>query len=304
MQGSGMFAIESVISSTIPPGGKLLALINGAYGERLLPMSQRLNIDHTALTYPDHQPIEPGAVAARLAADPGITHVAIVHWETTSGIINPIEAIGAVVQEAGKVYIVDAMISFGGTALDIPAAGIDYLISSANKCIEALPGFAFVLARLATLRQTEGYARSLVLDLFEQWQTLEQTNQFRFTPPIQVLLACHQALLELEAEGGIAARAARYHRMHALLVSEMERLGFQTYLPPYLQCPVVIAFRYPDHPAFDFATFYERVHQKGYVVYPGKVANTFRIGTMGHVFEPEVRGLIAAIQETIQEIES
>ena len=212
MQGSGTFAIESVISSAIPRDGKLLVLVNGAYGRRIAQMARVHGIDTVTLETPENRKFLPDAVAERLAASDGITHVAMIHCETTTGIVNPIEEIGAAVKQAGAVYIVDAMSSFGAIPVDLAAAQIDFLISSANKCIEGVPGFGFVLARRSRLLEAKGRARTLSLDLHAQWAGLESDGQFRFTPPTHALLAFHQALLELEAEGGVAGRAGALSR--------------------------------------------------------------------------------------------
>ncbi len=304
MQGSGTFGIESVIGSVIPPAGKLLAVTNGAYGRRIEQIARVLRIDYCAVSDPEDAPSDLDQVRQALADDPAITHIAAVHCETTSGLINPIEAIGSIANAAGKTFIVDAMSSFGAIPLDIAAAGIDYLISSANKCIEGVPGFAFVLARRDTLVATEGWARSLSLDLLAQWRELERSRQFRFTPPTHTLLAFRQALLELEAEGGVVGRAARYRANYATLIAGMRALGFQEYLQPERQSYIITSFVYPNHPRFDFATFYALLHDRGYIIYPGKVGNAdcFRIGTIGRIFEADVRGLLGAIQATLEEM--
>src|SRR5262249_28339717 len=258
MQGSGTFAVESVLGSVIPPNGKLLALVNGAYGRRIAQIADVLKIHCTTLTLPEESALDLDMVAQVLTTDSAITHIAAVHCETTSGIINPIEAIGALARVHAKGYIVDAMSSFGAVPIDLQAAAIDYLISSANKCIEGVPGFAFVLARQSALAATEGYARSLSLDLLAQSRELEHSGQFRFTPPTHALLAFHQALIELEGEGGIAGRAARYRANYVALVAGMRELGFREYLAPEDQGYIITSFRYPDDPAFSFGVFYER----------------------------------------------
>ena len=299
MQGSGTFGIESVISSVIPPNGKLLVIVNGAYGRRMVQMTEILKIPCTAQSYPENECPVPEQVARQLAEEPDITHVAVVHCETTTGILNPVEEIGSIVREAGKQYIVDAMSSFGAVPLNVVTAHIDYLISSANKCIEGVPGFAFIIAREALLHDTEGWARSLSLDLLAQWRGLEGNGQFRFTPPTHALLAFHQALLELEAEGGVEGRATRYHQNHKVLMRGMREMGFVPYLSEDRQSHIITTFHYP--PDFDFADFYTRLSQRGYLIYPGKVthADCFRIGTIGRIFPHDVEGLLAAIRAVL-----
>ncbi|HEY53644.1 MAG TPA: 2-aminoethylphosphonate--pyruvate transaminase [Caldilineae bacterium] len=304
MQGSGTFGMEAVVSSVTPPDGKWLVIINGAYGKRLNLIATTLGIPTALLTYPENSAPDPVAVDAALAADAAITNVAVVHCETTTGIINPVEEIGAVVRKHGKRYFVDAMSSFGAVPLDLAAAGIDYLVSSANKCIEGVPGFSFVLARRAALLETEGWARSLVLDLLAQWRGLEANGQFRFTPPTHTLIAFAQALRELEMEGGVDGRAQRYRANYATLLAGMTDMGFETYIQPEDQGYIITSFRYPTHPNFSFETFYERLNDKNYVIYPGKVsdADCFRIGSIGRIFPSDVRDLLAAIRETLVEM--
>jgi 2-aminoethylphosphonate-pyruvate transaminase len=244
------------------------------------------------------------AVENVLREDASITHVAVVHCETTTGIVNPIEEIGRVVHEAGRVYIVDAMSSFGAIPINAPRCQIDYLVSSANKCIEGVPGFAFVLARRAVFEKTEGYARSLSLDLYDQWKGLEGNGQFRFTPPTHAILAFHQALVELEEEGGVPGRAERYARNHETLVHGMRAMGFREYLSPEKQGHIITSFRYPESPSFDFGTFYGKLNERDFVIYPGKVsdADCFRIGSIGRIFEADVRALLLAIREVLDEM--
>ncbi|MBI2422480.1 MAG: 2-aminoethylphosphonate--pyruvate transaminase [Candidatus Hydrogenedentes bacterium] len=304
MQGSGTFSVEAVLSSTVRPDGKVLVVINGAYGERIKKMCAVLKIAHVALDFPENTAPDAAAVKQALADHPGITDVAIVHCETTTGIFNPIEEIGRVVHAAGARYFVDAMSSFGAVPVDFEAARIDYLVSSANKCIEGVPGFGFVIARKAALLETEGWARSLSLDLLAQWKGLEANGQFRFTPPTHVLLAFHQALLELDAEGGVAGRAARYQANYAIVVRGMEALGFKTYLRPDQRGYIITSFLYPEHPNWDFNRFYELLNDRDYVIYPGKVSNAdcFRIGNIGRVFAADMHGLIAAVRDVVQEM--
>ena len=305
MQGSGTFAVESAISSTIPPDGKLLVIINGAYGRRIEQIARVLKIDCVALTFPEDSQPALSDIEAALTADQQITHVAVIHCETTTGLVNPIEPIGLLAQKHGKRYLVDAMSSFGAVPFDLADCAIDYLISSANKCIEGVPGFAFVLARREALLATEGYARSLSLDLLSQWRGLEADGQFRFTPPTHVLLAFQQALDELDEEDGVEGRGRRYRANHETLVAGMRAIGFEEYLKPELQGYIITSFRYPTDPHFNFKEFYERLSTQGFVIYPGKLshADCFRIGTVGRIRESDVRDLLIAIQATLDEMD-
>jgi len=208
------------------------------------------------------------------------------------------------VRAAGRRFMVDSMSAFGGVPLNVGAAEIDFIISSSNKCIEGVPGFSFVIARGEALQECKGRARTLVLDLYAQWEGLEKDGQFRFTPPTHALLAFHQALLELEQEGGVEARAARYGANHDYVIKDMRSLGFKAFLPDALQGNIITSFYYPEDPKFDFADFYSRLNARGYVIYPGKVssASCFRIGHIGRMDINDARDLISAVRGVLQEM--
>lgn len=305
MQGSGTFGVEAVISSVLPRDGKLLVIINGAYGERTATMAARHNIATTLLRWDENQLPDLATIDQALESDPAITHVAVVHCETTAGILNPVARIGEIVKRHGREFIVDAMSSFGAIPLQLAEAGIDYLISSANKCIEGVPGFAFVLARREALLKTAGRARTLSLDLLAQWQGLEKDGQFRFTPPTHALLAFDQALKELEAEGGVSGRGQRYAENHRVLLEGMKALGFRPYLSPEVQSYIITTFHYPTDSGFVFAEFYQRLFDKGFVIYPGKLTkrNCFRIGNIGRIGKNEILGLLAGIRDVLKEMQ-
>lgn len=305
MQGSGTFGIESVISSVIPPRGKLLVLVNGAYGERMAKMARIYKIPLAIQQCPENSLPDLDELSVTLSADPLITHVAAVHCETTTGILNPIREIGGVVKGYDRAYIVDAMSSFGAYLIPVETLGIDYLLSSSNKCIEGVPGFSFVLANKSALKQTRGYARTLAMDLYAQWEGLEKDGQFRFTPPVHALLAFHQTLIELEAEGGVASRGERYRANYEMTVQGMQSLGFKPYLSSENRGYTITSFYYPDHPNFSFKTFYEKLSDKGCVIYPGKLshADCFRIGHIGRLDQADVFSLLSAIKETLVEMD-
>lgn len=300
VQGSGTFCVEAVISSVIPADGKLLVLTNGAYGDRIVQMAQVHGIPTAILNYGEVTKATAEPLAGMLEKDPEITHVAVVHSETTTGMLNPIEDIGRIAKQYGKIYIVDAMSSFGGIPMDVAKLQIDYLVSSANKCIQGVPGFGFVIAKTAELLPCKGRARTLSLDLYDQWAAMEQQNgKWRYTSPTHVVRAFYQALLELEAEGGVAKRHARYTRNQQVLAEGMERLGFTALLPKESQSPFITSFYYPKSVKFSFQSFYERLKQAGFVIYPGKIsqADTFRIGNIGEVYPADMERLLAAVEE-------
>ncbi|WP_447826408.1 2-aminoethylphosphonate--pyruvate transaminase [Aeromonas hydrophila] len=298
LQGSGSYVVESVLGSAIGADECLLIINNGAYGARMGEMARCLGLRHHELDCGETTRPEPAAIEAMLVRHPEITHLAMVHCETTTGMLNPLEEVAALCQRRGIRLIVDAMSSFGGIPIDMGRLGIEFLISSANKCIQGVPGFGFVIARRAALAACAGHARSVSLDLHAQWQTMEQQGgKWRFTSPTHTVLAFAQALRELDEEGGIAARHRRYSENQRTLVDGMAALGFAPLLPEQWQSPIIIAFYSPAHPDYRFADFYQRLKAQGFVIYPGKVsqADCFRIGNIGDVTPARVRDLLAAM---------
>lgn len=304
LQGSGTFGVESVFSTAVPDGGKVLVVSNGAYGERMMAMLKCLRIDFDAYRTGEDTPPDPAEIAARLEADAGISHVAVVHCETTTGIVNPIEAIGQVVRRAGRSYIVDAMSSFGAMPIDFEACGIDFLISSANKCIEGVPGFSLVIAKREPLLANESATRCLSMDLAAQLRGFEKNGQFRYSPPTHSLLAFEQALKELDMEGGIEGRAKRYQRNHEVLIEGMRKLGFTSYLDAGVQSYLITSFHFPNDQAFTFDAFYRNLSDRGMIIYPGKISQVdlFRIGSIGRIFESDVRALLGAIRGALDDM--
>ncbi len=306
MQGSGTFGVESVISSVIPQeNGKLLVIVNGAYGRRIAAMAKTLHIPTLELSYPENSVPDLTEIEETLRLNEAITHVAAIHCETTTGLLNPIEDIGNIVAKYNCVYFVDAMSSFGAVPINIVDSQIYFLVSSANKCIEGLPGFSFVIAHKETILQTEGFARSMSLDLLAQWQGLEKNGQFRFTPPVQVLLAFHQALVEIQEEGGVEGRGKRYAENNKIIIEGMKKLGLEPYLDVDTQSYIITTFPYPEHPNFSFETFYNSLSDKGFVIYPGKLtqADCFRIGNIGRMNASHMHGLLDAVAATFDEME-
>jgi 2-aminoethylphosphonate-pyruvate transaminase len=302
MQGSGTFSVESVISSVIPRNGKLLVLTNGGYGDRIVKMAGQLNIEVVANDSGDLKPPDTAQLRKTLESDPAITHVAVVHCETTTGMLNPIEPIAELVKGHDKVFIVDAMSSFGGIPMDMEEWQIDFLISSANKCIQGVPGFGFVLARRKELEKCRGRARSLSLDLYDQWNEMEENKgKWRYTSPTHTVQAFGQALKELEEEGGIKGRHARYQKNQSTLVEGMESLGFECLLRRELQSPFITSFLYPRDEAFTFQRFYDELKARGFVIYPGKVTtdDTFRIGNIGDIDPEDILVLIEAVKNSM-----
>lgn len=299
MQGSGTFCVEATLGSVVRPDDYLLVAANGAYGKRMGTIAEYYKLNCHVMRFEETEAVDPKVIDEYLTAHPEVTHVSVVHCETTTGVLNPLAEIAAVVKRHGKVLIVDAMSSFGGVPVDMAALGIDFMISSANKCIQGVPGFGFIIARRSLLDQCKGVARSLSLDIYDQWETMEKGHgKWRFTSPTHVVRAFMQALTELKEEGGIAARYARYRENHRTLVEGMRSLGYRTLLPDEWQSPVITSFYYPTAD-FDFNTFYQKLKAKGFVIYPGKIsqADTFRIGNIGDVHPDDFRRLVDTIRE-------
>lgn len=304
VQGSGTFAVEAMLTSFVPPKGKVLLLVNGAYGQRakkILDIARRKSIVHET---PEDTPPDLAKVETILKKSKAITHIFVVHCETTSGIVNPIEEIGLLAKKYEKIYLVDSMSAFGALPLDANKIHADAIAASSNKCIEGVPGLGFVLARKSIIQTLKGNATTLVLDLHDQWQNFEKTGQYRFTPPIHVIVSFHQALTEFFEEGGQSGRGDRYKENCKTLVEGMRELGFKTLLPDHLQAPIIITFHMPKNENFVFQTFYDGLKDRGYVIYPGKltVADSFRIGCIGRLYPKDMRSAVAAVRDVLADM--
>lgn len=312
MQGSGTFGVEAAIGSAVPrrntmgKPGTILVATNGAYGDRMARIAETLEIPCIVLRGEEELPIAPAEVVRVLTENPDVTTVAVVHCETTTGLLNDITAIGQAIRDLRPdvEYVVDAMSSFGAYDLDWHAAEVDWLVSSSNKCLQGTPGVACILARRARLEASAGRARSLSLDVFEQWRGFETHGRFRFTPPTHVLLALQQALTELEAEGGVTARFARYERMRRRLVDGMTQRGYRTLIKPEHRSCIISTFEYPEDGRFSYLEVYTALARRGFVIYPGKLtrAETFRIGHIGDLDEEAIDELLLAFDEVQQEL--
>lgn len=303
MQGSGSFGVESVIGTAVPKEkGKLLVLANGAYGNRMGEIASVLGLNFRIEKFGDKTVVNPERVREILKEDSEITHVSVVHSETTSGILNPVFEIGKVVKEFGKTFIVDAMSSFGGVCIDLEELQADFIISSSNKCIQGVPGFSFIICKRDVLEKCSGQARSLSLDLYNQWKTMEENHgKWRFTSPTHTVRAFYQALAELREEGGIKAREARYTENNKILREGMKELGFETLISEEYQSPIITSFIAPESERYNFERFYQNLKKQGFVIYPGKVTEieSFRIGNIGEVYSQDIRELLEAVKKSI-----
>ncbi len=303
MQGSGTFGVESVLTSVIGNDEKLLIVANGAYGERMVDIAEHAGIFHIVYNEVYYKVPDAQRIADILDKDPGITHVSMVHSETTSGILNDIESVAKVVRARNRTMIVDAMSSFGGVDIPVEEWGIDFIISSANKCIQGVPGFSFIIANREKLIASKGKARSLSLDLYDQWETMNKDGKWRFTSPTHVVLAFSQALKEMEEEGGIPARSRRYVENNKLLIEKMAELGIRPYIDAEHQGPIITTFYYPENHKFSFTEMYTYIKDRGYAIYPGKVteADTFRIGNIGEIYKEDILRLMEIITDFLKE---
>jgi 2-aminoethylphosphonate-pyruvate transaminase len=300
MQGSGTFAVESVMTTAFSKGDKALVITNGAYGDRIVKMANYIGINYTVYGVEYNEYPNESSIRMILEEDKEITHIVMVHCETTTGILNPLEMVANLSKTYGKTLIIDAMSSFGGIEINIPELGIDYLISSANKCIQGVPGFGFVIAKLEKLKKCEGNARSLSLDLYDQWKEMDKEGKWRYTSPTHVVAAFSKAIDELMEEGGIPARFKRYENNNRILRERLDQVGIRPYITADQQSPIITTFLFPNE-QFNFDDFYSYVKQRGFVIYPGKLTDidTFRIGNIGEIYEEDIQELCSVIEEYV-----
>eukprot|EP01134_Creolimax_fragrantissima_P008172 CFRG8172T1 len=314
IQGAGTFAIESVISSAIPkpssPGdksGKMIIFSNGSYGDRMKAICDCHGIEYVFERTDERLPVSITRVRKVLEQHKDACMVATVHSETSSGLINDVSAMGAAVKDilpTGTRFFVDAMSSFGGIELNMVEAKIDFLVSSANKCLEGVPGFSYAICARDAIKECKGNARTVSLDLWAQNDGLEKTGQFRFTPATHAMIAFNQSLIEFEAEGGLNARYNRYKTNNDIVLKGMRALGFESFLKDQDQGPFITSFIYPSHKNFDFHVFYEKLNAKDLCIYPGKVtkADSFRIGNIGQLYPEDMHAVVAAVEVALNEM--
>lgn len=299
MQGSGTFSVEAAIGTILPSDATLLVLANGAYGKRIATIAEYLKINCIVHDFGETKPIDPIKAKQLLQENVNVTHVAFVHCETTTGMLNPVDEIVPVIKSMNKVCILDAMSSFGGIPISVEELDIDVLISSANKCIQGVPGFGFIILKRAIISECKGRARSLSLDLYDQWETMEKYNgKWRYTSATHTVRAFSQALSELKSEGGIHIRHKRYHENQKLLVSGMREIGYKTLLPDEYHSPIITTFLSPADSRFEFRKFYDALKEHGFVIYPGKVTDydCFRVGNIGEIYKDDIINLIKAVE--------
>jgi 2-aminoethylphosphonate-pyruvate transaminase len=304
LQGSGTFAVEAALGTLVPRGGKVLVPDNGSYCKRIVRILGCLGRKAVILAHGEQEPADPERIDATLRADPSITHVAQVHCETGTGILNPLPEIATIVANHHRGLIVDAMSSYGAIPIDARTIRFDALIAASGKCLEGVPGMGFVIARRTTLERSVGNIGSLAMDLVDQWQYMQKTGQWRFTPPTHVVAALRAAIDQYQEQGGQPARLARYTENCAALVSGMRALGFRSFLPDALQAPIIVTFHSPPDPKYDFTEFYRRVRDRGFILYPGKLTavDTFRVGCIGAIGADTLRQAVSAVADALREM--
>lgn len=304
LQGSGTFAVEAALGTIVPKSAHVLVCINGEYGRRIATICDVIGRRRKILETAENEPTTAALVEEALLEDRTLTHVVLVHCETSTGILNPLDEIASVVARLQRRLIVDAMSSFGALNIDARQIRFDAIIAASGKCLEGVPGMGFVIVRKAALEQCRNNCHSLVLDLYDQWAVYERNGQWRFTPPTTVVAALVAALDQLETEGGVTARAARYRRNCAILIDGMERLGFVSFLPRPLQAPIITTWHAPADFNYRFDEFYERVRARGFTLYPGKLTQveTFRVGCIGAIDDRQISAAVRAIAETVEEM--
>jgi 2-aminoethylphosphonate-pyruvate transaminase len=304
LQGSGTFAVEAAIGTLVPRAGHVLVPQNGAYCQRIIRICRVLGRNVTAIDYAENAQASAADVERALASDPSITHVALVHCETSAGILNPLDEIAQVVARHDKRLIVDAMSSFGALEIDATRTPFDALVASSGKCLEGPPGMGFVIVRRAALERCEGTCHSLSMDLYDQWVYMQKTTQWRFTPPTHVVAAFDTAIAQYLEEGGRPARGARYAHNCRTLIEGMKALGLRSFLPAAIQAPIIVTFHAPEDPRYTFKSFYSAVKALGYILYPGKLTTveTFRVGCMGQLGERGIGGAVQAVGQVLAQM--
>ena len=304
LQGSGTFSVEASVATVVPHDGHVLVLDNGAYCKRAARLTSLMGRRCTVMPFDEAQPVSASALQGTLQSDPSVSHVILIHCETGAGVLNPLQAVADVCEQHGKGLIVDAMSSFAALEIDARKTRFDALVAASGKCLEGVPGMGFVFLRKAILEGCAGRSQSLAMDLYDQYQYMEKTTQWRFTPPTHVVVALHEAIAQFEAEGGQPARLARYTRNCETLVRGMAKLGFKPFLDPAVQAPIIVTFHAPADARYDFKTFYAAARARGFVLYPGKLTTveTFRVGCIGAIGPDEMAQAVHAVALTLQDM--
>ena len=297
--GSGTICMDACVNSLVPAEGKLLIVNNGAYSARAAEMARAYSVPHIDLKFPiDGQP-NLAEVERMLIEHPDITAVYTTHQETGTGILNPVQEIGARAHAYGAVMIADTISTYAMIPFSVDEMNIDVCMSSAQKGIQGMTGLSFVLAKKSVLAAAKTYpVRSYYTNLVMQYEGFEQTGEMRFTPPVQTVYAAKRALAEYFAEG-TAKKWARHTRTIEAVHAGLAELGLKEAIPRAIQSGLVVAVEYPAN--FDFMRVHDYCYERGYTIYPGKMqtAATFRLCALGAIDEADIRGFFRVFKEAL-----
>jgi 2-aminoethylphosphonate aminotransferase len=300
--GSGTAVMDSVINSVIPGNKKIAVIVNGAYGERLVRIARTYKIPCLPIIFDWREKPDLKKLDRLLKNDTSVCCVALVHHETTTGILNPITEVGRIVKKYNCTYIVDAISSYAGIPIDIKESKADFLLSTSNKCIQGMAGLAFVVCKKSALESIKNYEkRSFYLDLYNQYDYLEKTGQTPFTPPVQIAYALKQAIKEYFEEGG-DRRYARYTENWKTLRSGLLDLGFTLLLKEDQESHILLTVIEPEAKNFDFEKMHDYLYDLGFTIYPGKLKQkTFRLANMGAIYPADITAFLTALKEYLKE---
>ncbi len=301
--GSGTAGMDAVINSVTPPGKKILIINNGAYGKRMVEIAKAYSIAPVELTCDQATLPKVEDVESALRNDPEIACIAMVHHETTTGLLNPVREIGEIAKQYDKVFIVDAISSFAGIPADIKEHNIDFMMSTSNKCIQGMAGVCFVICSRHELEKLKDYPkRSFYLDLHSQYDFFLKTGQMQFTPPVQTIYALRRAIDEFLQEGA-ENRYERYRKSWETLRNGITEMGFRILTNPAEESNLLITILYPEDPDFDFETVHDRLFEKGFTIYPGKVGKlkSFRLAVLGAVDHHDINNFLCELKNILKE---
>lgn len=304
--GSGTAAMDSVLNSVVPENGKILIINNGAYGERLVKIAKTYKLQHREIFFNWDEEIDVERIKQELQQEQDITHIAMIHHETTTGILNPIKKIGELAKKHNCVFVVDTISSFAGISFDIKECNIDFIMSASNKCIQGMPGVCFIICKKEELEKTRDYPkRSFYLNLYDQYEYFIKKHQMRFTPPIQTLYALKKAINEFfeETKEDKEARYERYKENHDVLIKGMQELGFKKIYDGITESNILTTFWEPEDPNYNFEKMHDILYRKGFTIYPGKIKEkTFRLANMGAINRQDIQNFLCAMKEALKEM--
>ncbi|WP_118988029.1 2-aminoethylphosphonate--pyruvate transaminase [Photorhabdus sp. CRCIA-P01] len=304
LQGSGTFAVEAMLTSLLPTGESCLILVNGPYGERMVDICQIYELPHHVLYTDPLKPISVTDVVDYLESHPDIASLALIHFETGIGILNPLAALLELAEQRGKSVFVDSMSAFGLLPISFTSPALQAVAASSNKILHGAPGLGFVIARSSALEQPR-LRRTLSLNLQAQYHGFQHDGMWRFTPPVQVIAALSCAISEYMQQGGQAARLRRYQQIASRVIGGLAQWGIQPLVTEIYGAPVITTFVLPfSSNVLSARLLSERLLSYQLVIYPSQVSevNSFRIGFIGELTDHDVDRLIAAIGEIVSDI--